>query len=425
MNNCWYKVKPEIVDKEDGVASVMFRHPTEPGTGTEGWMKLSESERIQEAKQQAGTPQKQFTREEIEKHNTESDCWLVVDGKVYDATSVLEWHPGGKSAITGHAGKVWAETTNEFNSIHDGFAQQKLKECILGVVTDKAAKFIKENAEKTAKDAAKNDKPADVALDKHRWIPVKLSKRDKVSEDTRKYTFELPKDTPKLGLETCQHIQFGFHFKDKMVIRSYTPTRPVMPSQEDGTLELVVKTYFPDDKQPGGAMSNILDCMPLGEEVEIRGPTGEIAYKGNGKFVIEDKEHTFKNITLILGGSGLTPGYALIARILATEGDDTQLRVIDANKSEKDILLREEMEKYAKEHGDQFKICHVLSHPSEEWKGVKGHVNADIIKENGFEPDGGKTSVVFLCGPPAMIQKAALPALKDWGYEEEVDCFGF
>jgi nitrate reductase (NAD(P)H) len=45
--------------------------------------------------------------------------------------------------------------------------------------------------------------------------------------------------------------------------------------------------------------------------------------------------------------------------------------------------------------------------------------------ENVFTPDGGMESVVFLCGPPAMIQKAALPALKSWGYEEEKDCFGF
>lgn len=127
MNNCWYVVKPEISEKEDGIAKILFRHPVEPGTKSGGWMQLSELEKINEAKQAAGAPEKQFTREEIEKHNTEDDCWIVVDGKVYDATSVLDWHPGGKAAVTGHAGKVWQATTDEFNSIHDGYAQQKLK----------------------------------------------------------------------------------------------------------------------------------------------------------------------------------------------------------------------------------------------------------------------------------------------------------
>ena len=54
-----------------------------------------------------------------------------------------------------------------------------------------------------------------------------------------------------------------------MLIRSYMPTRPILPQEEDGTFELMVKTYFLNDNQPGGAMSNILDCMPIGEEIEI------------------------------------------------------------------------------------------------------------------------------------------------------------
>ena len=210
-----------------------------------------------------------------------------------------------------------------------------------------------------------------------------------------------------------------------MLIRSYTPTKPVTAQQEDGTFDLVVKVYFPDKNQPGGAMSNILDCMPIGEEIEVKGPTGEIAYRGNGKFVIDGKQKTFSKVSLILGGSGITPGYALIARILKDPSDRTQLRIIDANKGENDILLKDEMEMFSQQHGDQIQVCHVLSHPSEEWEGIKGHVDENVIKEHAFAPDGGKQSVVFLCGPPAMIQKAALPALKDWGYEEEADCFGF
>lgn len=72
-------------------------------------------------------PQKGFTREEIEKHNTQDYCWLVFDGKVYDVTSVLNRHPGGAAAILGHAGKVHQETSDEFASIHDEYAYKKLK----------------------------------------------------------------------------------------------------------------------------------------------------------------------------------------------------------------------------------------------------------------------------------------------------------
>ena len=41
----------------------------------------------------------------------------------------------------------------------------------------------------------------------------------------------------------------------------------------------------------------------------------------------------------MLDGCGITPGYALIPRILGEKDDTTQLRVVDANKTENDILV--------------------------------------------------------------------------------------
>lgn len=176
-------------------------------------------------------------------------------------------------------------------------------------------------------------------------------------------------------------------------------------------------------------MSNILDCLRSGEEVEVKGPTGEIRYVGQGKFLIDDKELHFRNISLVLGGSGITPGYQLLARILKSSmednetKDETKIKVVDANKTENDILLRDELNQVAKNHPDQFQLTHVLSHPSDDWNGEKGHVNKDILERSVFGP--GEDNVALLCGPPAMIQKAVLPALKEMGYEEDKNLFGF
>jgi nitrate reductase (NAD(P)H) len=310
-------------------------------------------------------------------------------------------------------------------------------------VTDKAAAFIEKSAEAATKEQAESSGCSDkIVLQKHRWVPVKLIDRRPISDDTRTLTFQLPDSASDLGLGTCQHVQLGFHFKDRMLIRSYTPTKPLLPappSTQDnsgsnkadnknirdgsGTFELTVKTYFPDASQPGGAMSNFLDCIPLGEEIEIRGPTGEITYEGDGNFTISNKRYTFTHINLVLGGSGLTPGYALLARALLSPTDTTQFRVIDANKSEKDILLREALDGFEEMSNGRLKITHVLSHPGEDWQGKKGHVDRDIIRESLFAP--GEKIGVFLCGPPAMIQKAALPALRDWGFKEDENVFGF
>lgn len=304
-------------------------------------------------------------------------------------------------------------------------------ECLLGVVTDKAMNFIKKNAEKAALDKAKNSANGqNRALQKHKWIPTKLIDRKQLTDDTFAYTFKLPDRQAVLGLGTCQHVFIGFHLQDKMLVRSYTPTRPILPAPEgtparvpegqdggehgpadgDGTFELVVKTYLPDARQPGGAMSNILRCLPVGGEVEVRGPTGEITYEGGGRFLVDGEEKVYRRVSLVLGGSGVTPGYALIARIAAGDGDATEVRVVDANKTENDILLRAELDGFAKRSGGKVRITHVLSHADDSWTGLKGYVDGEVLREHLFPP--AEDSAVFLCGPPAMIRKAVLPALK-------------
>merc|ERR1719388_111532 len=56
-----------------------------------------------------------MTMEEVAKHTSKTDCWVVVSGQVLDVTSFLSQHPGGELAILTFAGK---DATEEFNMIH-------------------------------------------------------------------------------------------------------------------------------------------------------------------------------------------------------------------------------------------------------------------------------------------------------------------
>ena len=121
-------------------------------------------------------------------------------------------------------------------------------------------------------------------------------------------------------------------------------------------------------------MSTLLATTPLHSQIDIRGPTGEITYQGKGAFSLDPSlkqpPQTFKRISLVLGGSGITPGYALLARIVLGDGEaeaDVQVRVLDANKSESDILLRSELDDLERKSKGRVKITRVLSHPSEQW----------------------------------------------------------
>jgi cytochrome b involved in lipid metabolism len=40
-----------------------------------------------------------FTASEVANHNSASDCWLILDNKVYDVTNFIPSHPGGKAIL--------------------------------------------------------------------------------------------------------------------------------------------------------------------------------------------------------------------------------------------------------------------------------------------------------------------------------------
>lgn len=72
-----------------------------------------------------------FTEEEVAKHNTKQDCWIIVGNdtnggpKVYDVTSYLDDHPGGCEVILDVAGK---DADDMFEDIgHSKDARQTLK----------------------------------------------------------------------------------------------------------------------------------------------------------------------------------------------------------------------------------------------------------------------------------------------------------
>lgn len=55
----------------------------------------------------------------------------------------------------------------------------------------------------------------------------------------------------------------------------------------------------------------------------------------------------------------------LIRYITKDPKDDTKLSLLFANQTEKDILLRDELEQVAKEYPDQFKIWYTVDSPTE------------------------------------------------------------
>merc|ERR1719460_883576 len=69
----------------------------------------------EEEEEEAGGEGGGYTIEEVAKHTSKTDCWVVVSGQVLDVTKFLGEHPGGELAILTFGGK---DATEEFNMIH-------------------------------------------------------------------------------------------------------------------------------------------------------------------------------------------------------------------------------------------------------------------------------------------------------------------
>ena len=61
------------------------------------------------------SPKEVFSMAEVAKHNSADSCWLVIDGEVYDVTSFLQEHPGGKRVLLKEGGKVYSHNCQPFS----------------------------------------------------------------------------------------------------------------------------------------------------------------------------------------------------------------------------------------------------------------------------------------------------------------------
>jgi len=96
--------------------------------------KEEKKQRIEIKKVEQETPKKSsFSISDVAKHNNENDCWIVIDGKVYDVTSYIESHPGGKvmANFCGQDGSL-AFATKGKNKPHSPAAYEILKTLYIG-----------------------------------------------------------------------------------------------------------------------------------------------------------------------------------------------------------------------------------------------------------------------------------------------------
>ncbi|KAB2046228.1 hypothetical protein ERO13_D01G181700v2 [Gossypium hirsutum] len=435
MNNCWFRVKTNVCKPHKGEIGMVFEHPTLPGNQTGGWMakerhlEKSISDANPTLKKSVSSPfmntaSKTFSMSEVKKHNSADSAWIVVHGHIYDCTRFLKDHPGGADSILINAG---TDCTEEFDAIHSDKAKKLLEDYRIGELTTSGyASDSSTSSPNSSVHGASNvmsflapikeavpTKP--VALVPREKIPCKLIQKTSISHDVRVFRFALPSEDQVLGLPVGKHIFLCATIDDKLCMRAYTPTSAI---DEVGHFDLVVKVYFKGvhPKFPnGGLMSQYLDSLPLGSFLDVKGPLGHIEYTGRGNFQVHGKPKFANKLAMLAGGTGITPIYQVIQAILKYPEDKTEMYVVYANRTEDDILLKEELDGWAKKH-DRLKVWYVVQESIREgWQYSLGFITESILREH--IPVGSNDTLALACGPPPMIQFAVQPNLEKMNYD--------
>lgn len=79
-----------------------------------------------------------YSLAEVAKHNTPTDCWIIIANQVYNVTSFILLHPGGRHALLQAAGK---DASIDFYSVHGPLVLSKYQKFKCGTLDQPTTKI--------------------------------------------------------------------------------------------------------------------------------------------------------------------------------------------------------------------------------------------------------------------------------------------
>ena len=153
-------------------------------------------------------------------------------------------------------------------------------------------------------------------------------------------------------------------------------------------------------KYPAGKGSGKMHALVPGDTMAFR-QLHEFDYQPNA----------YPSMLLIAGGSGITPIYQLSKAILGNPGDMTRVKLVYANNSYEDILLKKEFDGLEKEYPERFEVRYTVSKTSPEQisdgKVGVGYVTRGLVEEVLAQKKATEKVKVLVSGPPAMTEAVA------------------
>ncbi|NXB48950.1 NB5R4 reductase, partial [Leucopsar rothschildi] len=241
----------------------------------------------------------------------------------------------------------------------------------------------------------------------------KLVSKTEVTHDTKLFCLMLPKGT-HLCVPTGQHIYLKQIIAGTEVVKPYTPVLPFLPldfkepPRQDGVhIYLMIKIYS------HGLFTQALDQLQIGDNISVSNPEGSFK---------KSQVQTSEDLLLLAGGTGFTPMVKLLNFALTEVSCLRTVKLIFFNKTEDDILWRNQLEQLALKH-ERFEVQFILSQPSKDWVGKQGKISSSLLSEFVKRSRRDSKVLICICGP-APFTEQGVQYLKDLGYsQEEIHAF--
>jgi predicted ferric reductase len=150
-----------------------------------------------------------------------------------------------------------------------------------------------------------------------------------------------------------------------------------------------------------GDFTALIGRVKPGDPVAIEAPFGRFSYVFHPGA---------PDLVFIAGGIGITPLMSNLRHLGDTRAHRRVL-LLYANKTEADIVFREELDRLAGGDWPQVEVVHILTRPESDWPGETGRLDQKKLLRLCGHRLGSST--FFLCCPPPMTRSlaAALSAL--------------
>ncbi len=153
------------------------------------------------------------------------------------------------------------------------------------------------------------------------------------------------------------------------------------------------KGFISSTIKESGDFTATIGRTKSGDTAAVQGPFGRFCY------TLHPAE---KDFVFIAGGIGITPLMSMLRHMRDTKAG-VDVLLLYANRTEKDIVFRDELAAIEAGDAPRLKVVHTLSDPDSGWGGEKGYVDREKIQR--FVSGNLSEKAFYVCGPPAMNTK--------------------